>query len=53
MKSIGKEQATQEVIEILSDKLTSEEKRAALQEAAESTDWIYDTIKKICEDNAK
>lgn len=51
MKSIGKEQATQEVIEIPSDKLTAEEKTAALKEATESTDWVYDAIKKICEDN--
>ena len=53
LKALGKERITQEVIGFLSDKLTSEEKRAALQEAAESTDWIYDTIKKICEDNEK
>ena len=30
-----------------------EEKTAALNEAAESTDWIYNAIKKICEDNEK
>ena len=30
MKSIGKEQATQEVIEILSDKLTAEEKTGSV-----------------------
>lgn len=53
LKSLGKERITQEVIKALSDKLTSEEKTAALKEAAESTDWIYDTIKKICEDNEK
>ena len=53
LKSLGKERATQEVIRMLSDKLTAEEKTAALNEAAESTDWIYDTIKKICEDNEK
>ena len=34
LKALGKEQITQEVISFLSDKLTSEEKRAALQEAA-------------------
>ena len=51
LKSLGKERITQEVIKALSDKLTSEEKTAALKEAAESTDWIYDAIKKICEDN--
>ena len=53
LKSLGKERATQEVIRMLSDKLTAEEKTAALKEAAESTDWIYDAIKKICEDNEK
>ena len=36
---------------MLSDKLTAEEKTAALKEATESTDWVYDAIKKICEDN--
>ena len=53
LKALGQERITQEIIGFLSDKLTSEDKRAALQEAAESTDRIYDTIKKICEDNAK
>ena len=53
LKALGQEQITQEIIGFLSDKLTSEDKRTALQEAAESTDRIYDTIKKICEDNAK
>ena len=51
LKSLGKERATQEVIKMLSDKLTAEEKTAALKEATESTDWVYDAIKKICEDN--
>ena len=51
LKSLGKERATQEVIRMLSDKLTAEEKTAALKEAAESTDWVYNAIKKICEDN--
>ena len=51
LKSLGKERATQEVIRMLSDKLTAEEKTSALKEAAESTDWIYNAIKKICEDN--
>lgn len=53
LKSLGKERATQEVIRMMSDKLTAEEKTAVLKEAAESTDWIYDAIKKICEDNEK
>ena len=49
MKSIGKEQATQEVIEILSDKLTAEEKTTAralvanltAEPAPEQIDAIY------------
>ena len=53
LKSIQKERITQEVIKALSDHLTAEEKTAALKEAAESTDWIYDNIKKRCEDNEK
>ena len=53
MKSLGKERATREVIKKLSYKLTAEEKTAALKEAAESTDWVYDAIKRICEDNEK
>ena len=51
LKSLSKERTTQEVIKMLSDKLTAEEKTAALKEAVESTDWVYDAIKKICEDN--
>ena len=42
-----------DVIEYLSERMTSEEKAAALKEAAESTDWVYNYIKKICEDKQK
>ncbi len=51
LKELGKERITQEIVKALSDKLTSEEKTAALKEAAESTDRLYDAIRKICEDN--
>ena len=53
LKTLGKERVSSEVIAILSDKLTSEEKSTALKEAAESTDWVYNIIKKICEDGKK
>ena len=53
LKTLGKERVSGEVIAILSDKLTSEEKSTALKEAAESTDWVYNIIKKICEDGKK
>ena len=53
LKTLGKERVSGEVIAILSDRLTSEEKSTALKEAAESTDWVYNIIKKICEDGKK
>ena len=53
LKTLGKERVSGEVIAILSDRLTSEEKLTALKEAAESTDWVYNIIKKICEDSKK
>ena len=53
LKTLGKERVSGEVIAILSERLTSEEKSTALKEAAESTDWVYNIIKKICEDGKK
>ena len=53
LKTLGKERVSGEVIAILSERLTSEEKLTALKEAAESTDWVYNIIKKICEDGKK
>lgn len=53
LKTLGRENVTQEVIDSLSARLTTEEKAAALKEAAESTDWVYNFIKKICEEKQK
>ena len=53
LKTLGRENVTQEVIDSLSVRLTAEEKAAALKEAAESTDWVYNYIKKICEEKQK
>lgn len=47
LKTLGKSNVTPEIIDMLSEKLTSSDKRACLNEAAESTDWVYDTIRKI------
>ncbi len=47
LKTLGKTNVTPEIIRTLSDKLTEEDKEAMLKEAAESTDWVYDTIRKI------
>lgn len=47
LKTLGKANVTPEIIRILSDKLTETDKEAMLKEAAESTDWVYNTIRKI------
>lgn len=47
-KALGKDNVDETVVDILSAKLSNEDKAAMLREATESTDWIYETIKKIC-----
>ncbi len=47
LKTLGRVNVTPEIIRTLSDKLTEADKEAMLKEAAESTDWVYDTIRKI------
>ena len=49
LKTLGKENVSKGVIVMLSDKLTFEEKTTILKEAAESTDWVYNVIRKICD----
>ena len=51
LKTLGKNNVTPEVIRILSAKLSLSEKQACLKEAAESTDWVYNTIRQICGGN--
>lgn len=53
LKTLGKSNVTNEVIQVLAGKLSDEEKHACLKEAAESTDWVYDTIRKICGGNTQ
>lgn len=48
LKTLGKSNVTSEVIQTLSEKLTDTDKQACLKEATESTDWVYDTIRRIC-----
>ena len=48
LKTLGRTNVTPEIIQTLSEKLTEDEKRACLKEATESTDWVYDTIRKMC-----
>lgn len=48
LKTLGRTNVTPEIIQTLSEKLTEDEKQACLKEATESTDWVYDTIRKMC-----
>ncbi len=48
LKTLGKDNVTPEIIQTLSKKLSDDEKQTCLKEATESTDWVYDTIRKIC-----
>ena len=48
LKTLGRTNVTPEIIQMLSEKLSEDEKRACLKEAPESTDWVYDTIRKMC-----
>ena len=48
LKTLGRTNVTTEIIQTLSEKLSEDEKQACLKEATESTDWVYDTIRKMC-----
>lgn len=48
LKTLGKANVTQEIIEMLSFRLSDTDKAALLKEGGESTDWVYDTIRQIC-----
>ena len=48
LKTLGRTNVTPEIVQTLSEKLSEAEKQACLKEATESTDWVYDTIRKMC-----
>lgn len=48
LKTLGKSNVTPGIIQTLSEKLSDDEKQACLKEATEATDWVYDTIRKMC-----
>ncbi|MBQ7598420.1 MAG: hypothetical protein IJU56_07560 [Clostridia bacterium] len=47
-KSLGKDNITDEVIEIIRLQTTAAERKAMLKEAQHATAWIYEVIKRIC-----
>ncbi len=48
LKALGRECVSEETIERLSVRLSESEKTALLRESSESSDWIVDTVRKIC-----
>ena len=48
LKTLGRTNVTPEIIQTLSENPSEAEKQACLKEATESTDWVYDTIRKMC-----
>lgn len=47
LKTLGMGNVTDEIIDKLKAKLSDEEKRQALVEAAEATDWVFNTVRRI------
>ena len=50
LRAIGKEHADETILGLLSERLSSEEKRTIMTEAQGTTAWIYDCIKEICKE---
>ncbi len=48
LKTLGKDNITEDIMDQLSERLSDNDKSAIFNEASESTDWVYDTIRKIC-----
>ncbi len=47
LKTLGRNNLTPDIMQTLSARLSETEKSILLKEAAKSTDWVYDTIRKI------
>ena len=50
LRVIGKEHVDETILGLLSERLSSEEKRTLMTEAQGTTAWIYDCIKEICKE---
>ncbi len=48
LKVLGKSNITSEIIQSFSEKISDKDKKICLSEAKETTDWVYETIRKIC-----
>ena len=50
LKTIGKDHVTETQLHMISRQLTDEEKANALKEAQQAAVWVYELIKRICEE---
>ena len=48
LKTLGKDNVDEKTISILRGKLNDTEKRELLDDAADSSAWIYDAVRKVC-----
>ncbi len=48
LKALGRESIDAAVIAAISARLSEKDKETMLEEASESTDWVYEVIRKIC-----
>ena len=53
LKTLGKEGVTPEIVHRLRSRLSKSDKKVLLEEASESTDWVYDLIRQVCESDNK
>ena len=48
LKALGKENIREKQIDVIRNKLNSDEKEILLKESQKSTMWIHETVKRIC-----
>lgn len=48
LKTLGKENVTDETVSRLRNVLSSEDKQIILRESSDSADWIYRTVREVC-----
>lgn len=53
LKTLGKTNVTSKTVQALQSRLSEEDKAAMLKEGAESTDWVYNTIRQIAGEGQK
>ena len=49
LKTLGKDKIDNKTINILKKRLTNKEKEILLKDSIDSTSWIFDVIRKVCE----